>query len=175
MKGPALMTGLGLQRSQWLNQEKANGATMETVKIKDVDVSFLSTPDNQIRSYLVKDGDFVLVTTSRTMAERFLETGKGERALASSEEFRFARSLMPLNEMTPSLCTFRAAFSGAFEPAVSNRNAAADAVGHRYGSADDGTPSRQGRGNLCQEYGRIGCSGNAAQGVWKETRWKRAA
>jgi len=96
MKGPALMTGLGLQRSQWLNQEKANGATMETVKIKDVDVSFLSTPDNQIRSYLVKDGDFVLVTTSRTMAERFLETGKGERALASSEEFRFARSLMPL-------------------------------------------------------------------------------
>ncbi len=95
-RNQALLSGLGLQRSQWLAQEKGNGATQETIKIKDKEVSFLSTPDNQIRSFMVSDGGFVLVTTSRAMVERFLETGNNERSLANTEEFRFARSLMPL-------------------------------------------------------------------------------
>ncbi|MGE0759572.1 MAG: hypothetical protein AB7O38_21320, partial [Pirellulaceae bacterium] len=72
------------------------GATLETVPIAGREVSFLSTPDNRIRSYYAIDGDFHLVTTSRHVAERFLQAGQGLGRLADSPEFQLARSRYPL-------------------------------------------------------------------------------
>ncbi|MBC7852530.1 MAG: hypothetical protein IAF94_03755 [Pirellulaceae bacterium] len=84
------------QRKRALQREKANGSAAETVKIAGHDVSFISTPDNRLRSFHAVDGKFHLVTTSRSMVERFYEAGEGKDSLGQSEEFRFARSQMPL-------------------------------------------------------------------------------
>lgn len=58
-------------------------------------VSFLSSPDGTVRSFYAADGDFHFVTTSETLARRFLETGQKKGSLGVSKEFRYARSLMP--------------------------------------------------------------------------------
>ena len=46
----------------------------------------------------VRDGKYHLVTNCREIAARFLQCGQGERTLADSKEFRYARSLIPLGE-----------------------------------------------------------------------------
>ena len=75
------------QRNKALEREKANGATLEIVKIAGQDVKFLSTPDNRIRSFYVNDGDYHLVTTSCAMAERFW---KWARACGHSRKRRIS-------------------------------------------------------------------------------------
>ncbi|HND50814.1 MAG TPA: hypothetical protein PLV92_00400, partial [Pirellulaceae bacterium] len=90
-------TNLNQQRQATLAKEKDRGATLETVRIGGRDVSFLSTPDNRVRSFYVADGDYHLVTTSRAIVERFLEAGQGRRALADSPEFKHARTRLPLD------------------------------------------------------------------------------
>lgn len=75
------------------NQER--GAKLETIELAGEKVSFLSTPDNHLRSFYVVDGDFHLVTSSREVARRFIETKNSERSLGASAEFRHARSIMP--------------------------------------------------------------------------------
>jgi hypothetical protein len=69
---------------------------LETVKIRDRDVSFASTADNRLRSFHVSDGDFHLVTNCRKLAERFLETASGVNSLGSTADFRSIRSELPL-------------------------------------------------------------------------------
>ena len=66
-------------------------ATETTIKIADRDVSLISTPGGEVRSYYVIDGDFHVVTTSRHLAQRFLQVGQGDRALAASAGFLHAR------------------------------------------------------------------------------------
>lgn len=60
-------------------------------------VALLSSPDGRVRSFYAADGDFHFVTTSKTLARRFLETRSGKGTLGASKEFRHARSLMPVN------------------------------------------------------------------------------
>lgn len=84
------------QRRRALEREKARGAKAETVKIAGKDVSFISTPDNRLRSYYAVDGNYHLVTTSRTMIERFLVVAGGAPSLAQSPEFLHARTILPL-------------------------------------------------------------------------------
>lgn len=82
-------------RASIFKEEAGRGATHETIKIAGRDVSFLSTPDNRLRSFHAIDGDFHLVTTSRAMVERFFEAGAGKGALGGTEEFHHARQMMP--------------------------------------------------------------------------------
>lgn len=70
-------------------------ASLETIQLAGRDVSLLSTPDNRIRSFLVSDGDFVLMTSSRTLAQRFIEVGAGGVSLANTPSFQWARTWMP--------------------------------------------------------------------------------
>ena len=70
-------------------------ASLADVTIAGRQVSLLSTPDNRIRSFLVSDGSYLFITTSRTLVRRFLEVGQGAPSLADSPSFRWARSWMP--------------------------------------------------------------------------------
>ncbi len=106
----ALSTDLNKQRADALDREKAIGAKLETVRIADRDVSFLSTPDNQLRSYYAVDGNFHLVTTSRAIVERFFETGEGHGSLGDWPDFRLARSVMPLDRGDTVFVYFSAPF-----------------------------------------------------------------
>jgi hypothetical protein len=88
-----LGTTLGAQRSARM---KAGGVTEEQVKVGGRDISFISSNDGSVRSYYVPDGDYVFVTSSKQLAERFLAVGKEKAGLGASPEFRYARSIMPL-------------------------------------------------------------------------------
>jgi len=73
-------------------------ATLKTVAIGGQTVSLLSTPDNAVRSFYVISGDYHLITTSRTLAARFLETAATpQTALGASSEFRYGRWKVPLS------------------------------------------------------------------------------
>ena len=64
-------------------------------RIAGHDVSFLSTPDNRIRTFYAVDGDYHLISTSREIVRRFFEAGNGKDSLAGLDEFLYARHLMP--------------------------------------------------------------------------------
>jgi hypothetical protein len=89
-----LGTTLTAQRSTRL---KAGGVTEEKVKIGGRDVSFISSRDGSVRSYYVPDGDYIFVTSSKHLAERFLEAAKDKTNLGASAEFRYARTIRPLS------------------------------------------------------------------------------
>jgi len=72
------------------------GAAMRPVTISGRTVSKLWTPDNRVRSFYVADGDFHLVTTSRRIVARFLDTGRNPKtSLGASGEFRYGRWKVP--------------------------------------------------------------------------------
>jgi len=82
------------QRSTRLKQ--GDGVTEKKINIASKEVSFLSSPDGAVRSFYAVDGDFHFITTSATLARRFLEVGSGNSSLGASKEFRHARTVMPL-------------------------------------------------------------------------------
>jgi hypothetical protein len=92
--------GEGLSRDILRQRATALAANSDAeerhVEIAGRQVSFLSTPDNRLRSFYAVDGDYHFVTTSRTLARRFFEAGAGERALGTTAEFKYARGLMPI-------------------------------------------------------------------------------
>jgi hypothetical protein len=86
---------LARQRQEALDRERQRGAVATTVTIAGRDVSFLSTPDNRLRSFYLVDGSYHLVTNSRTIVQRFLEVRDGAGSLGTSAEFRHARANVP--------------------------------------------------------------------------------
>jgi hypothetical protein len=74
------------------------GATQRDETIAERKVSFLSTPDNSVRSFYAVEGKYHLVTTSRKIVERFFESSAGKNGLGGLEEFRWGRSKVPLRD-----------------------------------------------------------------------------
>jgi hypothetical protein len=103
---------LGANFSQQRSQRAANddSVTEEKVEIAGHTVSFLSSHDGTVRSYYASDGEFHFITTSETLARRFLETADGQGALGSSVDFRHARSVMPLSRDDTVFAYFSDAF-----------------------------------------------------------------
>lgn len=89
-----LRTSLMTDRTKLASESDA--VTLKDIKIADHPVSFLSSGDNSVRSFMVEDGDYFLVTNSRTLVERFLEVGKTGDSLATTPAFLLSRKLMPL-------------------------------------------------------------------------------
>ena len=71
-------------------------AEEQTVTIAEQSVSLISTPDGRVRSYYIQHDGFHLVTTSRTLVERFLQAGQGDRPLAGLSSFQRFRQQFPL-------------------------------------------------------------------------------
>jgi hypothetical protein len=91
----ALMADFTQQRAAMVKENP--GATLESIRIAGRAVTLVSTPDHSIRSFYASDGNFHLITTSRTIAEWFLETGlNNHESIGASEAFRLARQHMPL-------------------------------------------------------------------------------
>jgi hypothetical protein len=92
-----LLTAMTRERESAQAKFASQGARLETVDIDGVPVSFLNTPDNQLRSFLVRREQFVFVATSRHLISRFLAVGRGSASLAQSPVFRNMRTAMPLS------------------------------------------------------------------------------
>jgi hypothetical protein len=93
----SLLLGSDFKRQRQERVKKIKGVTEQTVEIAGQKVSYLSSPDGSVRSYYAADGDYHFVTTSKTLARRFLETRSGKGSLGASKEFRHARWVMPLS------------------------------------------------------------------------------
>lgn len=107
---PVIAADFRQKRSAALAANANRGATLETVDIDGNKVSFLSTPDNYLRSYYAASGDFHLVTTSREMARRFLEVSRSGASLGASPEFQHARQMMPTQRDDTIFAYFSSAF-----------------------------------------------------------------
>ena len=83
------------RRAAWKAAEKI-GATVEQVELAGVTGSLLSTPDNRVRSFYVVVDKYHLFTTSRAIAESFVLAKAEQRGLGVLDEFKHARTQMPL-------------------------------------------------------------------------------
>ncbi|MBL8890881.1 MAG: hypothetical protein JNL67_12950 [Planctomycetaceae bacterium] len=91
-----LLSSLSGKRQDYATKNAAWGVTLNELKVGETPATILQSPDGRVRSILVSAGDFHLVTTSYTLAQRFLQAAAGHASLGQSDEFRQARSQMPL-------------------------------------------------------------------------------
>ncbi len=93
-----LRTNLELQRTQCAAAEADVTLEEKQFPARKTTGTFLSSPDNRVRSFYVVHGDFHLVTTSRAIATRFVDVLEGKQpALGGTKEFRYTRSVTPLD------------------------------------------------------------------------------
>ncbi len=90
-----------LLRTSLTADRTKRAASDESITLKDITiagkpVSFLSSPDNRVRSYMAEHGSVILVTNSKTIVERFFAVAEGAPSLADTASFRLSRQLMPL-------------------------------------------------------------------------------
>lgn len=112
-QGTLLGTNISAERAARL---KGGGVAETKLNIAGKEVSLLASPDGAVRSYYAADGDFHFVTTSKTLARRFLETapgngkGSGKGPLGGSSDFRHARAVMPVDRRDTVFVYFSDAF-----------------------------------------------------------------
>jgi hypothetical protein len=93
-----LLPGQLMNERRRVQKEYADrGATMENIQVAGHEVSFLSTPDNSIRSYFASDGRYHIVSNSLHLVERFYEVPTDGSALANANHFQHIRQQMPLS------------------------------------------------------------------------------
>ncbi|MFO0944185.1 MAG: hypothetical protein U0930_26040 [Pirellulales bacterium] len=91
---PALIkTAIEADRRNVLAKNK--DAKLVEITIEGRPVSFLTTPDNRIRSFFIVEDSYVVLTTSQHLMQRYLQVVAGEPSLATTETFRWARNWMP--------------------------------------------------------------------------------
>ena len=76
---------------------KPGEINLNNVAIAGREVSLLSTLDNRYRSFYLVDGDFHLITNSRSLVEKFISCQESGLTLGRSAEFRYIRWLMPVD------------------------------------------------------------------------------
>jgi hypothetical protein len=91
-----LVNSITSERQTAIREIGTSGGRLEELTIADHPATLLSTPDNATRSFMVVHDNYLLVTTSRRLAERFTEIAHGQPSLGDSADFRYARLLMPL-------------------------------------------------------------------------------
>jgi hypothetical protein len=105
-----LKASMEQERLATANRMKAEGCTLEIVDIDGQSVSLLSTPDHQVRAFMVEAEPYLFVTTSRSLAQRFLEARRTKETLANNAAFRFARWIMPLENQYDMFAYFSSGF-----------------------------------------------------------------
>ncbi len=108
--GFLVSTAINNERRNALEREKANGATSDTIEIAGRKVSLISTPDQRLRSFFTREGDYYLLTTSRALVERFFAVSDGAGSLGASPDFHYARSLLPTSRKDAIFAYFSPAF-----------------------------------------------------------------
>ena len=103
-----LANGLRAQRREVFSS--LPDITEESVDIAGHDVSFLFTPDGQVRSYYAVAGQFHLVTNCRHLVERFYQAAEGIGSLGGSDAFCWSRAEMPLTRSDSLFGYFSAPF-----------------------------------------------------------------
>ena len=180
-----LKNNLTGKRKGFANARKAQGVTVAEVDIEGVEATLLSTPDNRYRSFYVVVGDNHLITTSETVAKRFVQASAGDRSLADSQEFRFARYSLSLEREDTLFAYLSTPFlqqllTPAYQIELRRRNQAISDVlllematlsAASEGVSDVGLPSLIAGGFLPDNFGYHvdGSELNFADEVWRDT------
>jgi hypothetical protein len=89
-----LLLSLSLTQERTATQRAVSGCTLTNETIAGRSVSLLNTPDQSVRSFMVQEGPWFFVTSSRSLMERFLKVIDGAPSLADDPQFRFCRTQM---------------------------------------------------------------------------------
>lgn len=96
-KGDFFQTNLSKRRAQFAHEHADRGVTLIELTLEDSPATRLSSPDNWVRSFFVSRGNLHLVTTSESLARRFLQATNGVGRLSDEPSFRNARRTSPLD------------------------------------------------------------------------------
>ncbi len=185
-KGRALQSQMESRRNSYAREHADAGVTLTEVEISGQPVSFLSTPDNRIRSfYAVKDLCHI-TSTSRVIVERFFAASDGEGSLADNPEFQSARAVLPVErDYTVFVYLSRAFFENLLSPhyqiELARRNLSlaniqllqlAQWSAAHEGYADDDLDQMIQNGFLPPNFNQLpdGSSGNWVDGAWHDSR-----
>ena len=100
-KSKLLASGLANIRRDTAKKWKDLGATIDTVTIDGHEVSLLSTPGFELRSFHVYDDGYHFISNSKAMIRQLLATSpsrKSQKTIADVTEFQYLRWLMPPEE-----------------------------------------------------------------------------
>jgi hypothetical protein len=90
-----LKTSFEQERLATLDKIEPQGGKLREELIEGQSVSFLSAPDQSVRSFMVLADPYVFITSSRELARRFLEVQRTGESMAQLPAFRFTRLMMP--------------------------------------------------------------------------------
>ncbi|MDA0661180.1 MAG: hypothetical protein O3C60_20455 [Planctomycetota bacterium] len=114
---PLLGQDIQRQRRLALESFRDAGATETFIELAGQKVSFISTPDNRLRSFYVQDGRYHLVTTSQWIAEHFLLAGQGKSRLSATPDFQAIRRVHTADTPDTAWVYMSTSFlEGLFEP-----------------------------------------------------------
>lgn len=90
-----------LLRTSFNNDRAKRASEDESVTLTDVTIdgrpaTLLASADHAVRSFMVEDNGFFLITNSETIARRFFEVARTGQSLAATDSFQLARQYMPL-------------------------------------------------------------------------------
>ncbi len=95
-KNDLFRKNLNKRRAQFAEEHSKDGVTLQERHFDPHLVTFLQSPDNLVRSFFVSRDQFHLVTTSETLARRFLQAVDGTGRLSDEPSFRNARRVNPV-------------------------------------------------------------------------------
>lgn len=95
-KNGLFQQNLNKRRAQFADEHSKEGVILQEMQYNSHPVTLLQSPNNQVRSFFVSRDQFHLVTTSETLARRFLQTVDGHGRLSDEPSFRNARRVNPV-------------------------------------------------------------------------------
>ncbi len=92
-----MVQALNMERQAAAKQRADQGVRLQNINLDGNEVSFLAAPDNSIRSFMVTDGNYLFITSSETLAKRFIHVGRGQPSLGQHPIFKQTRQVMPMS------------------------------------------------------------------------------
>jgi hypothetical protein len=84
------------RRQQFAKEHAGEGVELQAIALGTTEATLMRSPDQSVRSFFVSADKFHLVTTSETLARRFLEAHAGLGRLSDEASFRQARRVDPV-------------------------------------------------------------------------------
>ncbi len=184
-RGPALQGQIESRRTNYAREHADEGVTLTEVEISGHPVSFLSTPDNRVRSFYAVHDLCHITSTSRRIVERFFEASEGQGSLAANPEFRAARVVLPLErDYTVFVYLSRAFFENLLSPRyqieLARRNVSlaniqllqlAQWAAANEGYVDDDIGQMTALGFLPSNFNQLpdGSTGHWTDGAWRDS------
>ncbi|MEZ6089420.1 MAG: hypothetical protein R3C05_15595 [Pirellulaceae bacterium] len=113
----AFLLGTTIRADRQSTADKFADCELRTETIDGIEVSILATPDHRIRSFLVVNGDYFFITSSRHLASRFIEARKSRQTLAALPEFQRFRGRYPTGDQRPiTIFLSRRFLTGLYQP-----------------------------------------------------------